>query len=244
MELYNHFPDAKWFILIDDDTYLFMENVHEYLSQFDHTMPYYLGNPNMFVGCDGVSEFGQGPLFAHGGSGIILSRGALEKMKPVASQCIQKYKDCFAGDVRLALCLRDVGVFVESTDRNHLEPPNDHHHFGSPCEKPLTFHHLTVSQIQKLYQAQESSRGLVRNQDIVPFFFDHQMLKDQDRKGDDYSNFDCAEPKECAERCEAEEQCVAYVHVQAKCFLKDRIPSTVDAPGAHTGVVIQHYKCE
>jgi hypothetical protein len=34
-------------------------------------------------------------MFAHGGTGIILSRGAVLKVLPILDTCIMKYKDCW-----------------------------------------------------------------------------------------------------------------------------------------------------
>jgi hypothetical protein len=68
MELFQHYPDVEWYFLIDDDTFLFLDNVDEYLPTLNFKKPYYLGSENIFVGCDGVTEFGNGPAFAHGGS--------------------------------------------------------------------------------------------------------------------------------------------------------------------------------
>jgi hypothetical protein len=57
--LYNQYPDAEWYIMIDDDTYVFFDNLYETLSKHDFNVPFYLGSPNVFLGCDGVTKFGQ-----------------------------------------------------------------------------------------------------------------------------------------------------------------------------------------
>ncbi|KAJ3099692.1 hypothetical protein HDU97_002861 [Phlyctochytrium planicorne] len=111
-ELYKMYPNADWYLMIDDDTYVFMDNVHTMLSKLDPSHPWYIGNANVFVGCDGVSKFGEGPLFAHGGSGIVMSKAAMKIMLADLQACIIKYKDCWAGDVRVALCLRDLDIFI------------------------------------------------------------------------------------------------------------------------------------
>ncbi|KAJ3298788.1 hypothetical protein HDU79_006831 [Rhizoclosmatium sp. JEL0117] len=108
--LYKTYPDMPWYLMIDDDAFVFMHSLSEYVKLFSHTKPYYIGNMNVFVGCDGVTEFGQGPAFAHGGSGILVSNAAMKKVLDGVDGCIVKYRDCFFGDVRVALCMRDVGV--------------------------------------------------------------------------------------------------------------------------------------
>eukprot|EP00835_Amoeboradix_gromovi_P006610 NODE_814_length_3983_cov_0.318229.p1 type:complete len:421 gc:universal NODE_814_length_3983_cov_0.318229:280-1542(+) len=152
------YPDSKWFIMLDDDTYLFKNNIIAHLKTLDHNTPYYLGAGNNFRGCDNVNRMGDGPLFAHGGSGIVLSKGALEKMMPVVDDCSMKYADCWAGDIRTALCLRDVGVFFNSgASRGDFHGnPVQKQQFSDPCQKPFTFHHLFPFQIQILYDLEVS----------------------------------------------------------------------------------------
>lgn len=110
-KLYNKFPNAEWYIMIDDDTYLLVENLMYNLAKYNHNDKIYLGNPTEFQGCDGIKKMGEGIKFAHGGSGIIISRGAMIEMMKVIDVCIVKYKGCWAGDIRTALCLRDVDIY-------------------------------------------------------------------------------------------------------------------------------------
>ena len=53
-ELYKRFPNAKWFIMVDDDTYLIKANLLTVLSKYDHNVPHYFGSATAFVGCDGI----------------------------------------------------------------------------------------------------------------------------------------------------------------------------------------------
>lgn len=99
--------------MLDDDTYMFMENLRLYLRDFNPDLPFYIGNPSVFKGCDGIRKFGDGPQFAHGGSGILLSRAAIKAMLNIVDECVVKYSDCYWGDVRTGLCLRDAGILCK-----------------------------------------------------------------------------------------------------------------------------------
>ncbi|KAJ1556537.1 hypothetical protein HK405_002599, partial [Cladochytrium tenue] len=96
-ELYRRFPSAAWYLMVDDDSYVSMANLVAGLSQRGdgRREAVYQGLPNVFRGCDGVREFGGGPQFAHGGSGIVLSRAAVERLLPYIDGCIVKYSDCW-----------------------------------------------------------------------------------------------------------------------------------------------------
>lgn len=63
------FPDAHWFLGVDDDTYVVWENVMEFLSLLDHTQEHYLGTPAVMVA--------NKVKFHHGGSIIVLSQAAM-----------------------------------------------------------------------------------------------------------------------------------------------------------------------
>ncbi|KAK3348435.1 hypothetical protein B0H65DRAFT_175646 [Neurospora tetraspora] len=62
---YSKFPNKKWYLLVDDDTYLVQPSLKPLLAHLG-SVPYYIGNA--------VGDFRI--RFAHGGSGIILSQGA------------------------------------------------------------------------------------------------------------------------------------------------------------------------
>jgi len=63
-------PQAKWFVFIELDTYLMWTNLLDYLSQFDAKASHYIGK-QMYIG---------DVLFAHGGTGFILSAPAMRKV--------------------------------------------------------------------------------------------------------------------------------------------------------------------
>ena len=79
----------------------------------------------------------------------------MQKFLPKVPSCIEKYKNCFAGDVRTALCLRDAGVLLTELPQNNFnrDPPNSKFTWpDQACALPLTFHHLWNHQIQNLHQ--------------------------------------------------------------------------------------------
>ena len=72
--------------------------------------------------------------------------------------CIIKYKPCWAGDVRTALCLRDARVHLENFPGFHKDPPNEKFSFSKPCDIPVTFHHLLPAHIQQLANLEKSKK--------------------------------------------------------------------------------------
>ncbi|KAJ3021813.1 hypothetical protein HKX48_007696 [Thoreauomyces humboldtii] len=252
-ELYRRFPDAEWYLMIDDDTYVFLDNLSDRLSMYDPDGKHYFGAKTQFVGCDGVRQWGAGPYFAHGGSGIVLSRGAAREMMDGMdgkNGCIEKYKTCWAGDIRTSLCLRDQGILLHSPTGFFSTPPNRDFWFPhEPCDRPLTFHHLLVKQIQELYSTERTianrvGKGSVTFGDIYwAWHPETEWQPDFDRKGGDYAASACPSPEACKDMCLDRKNCLAYVFDGSKCWLKDRIPGGIAGKGMTSGVLRERYIC-
>ncbi|KAJ3193379.1 hypothetical protein HK101_004933 [Irineochytrium annulatum] len=259
--LYTTYPDADWYVMIDDDTYLFMTNLDNFLKGKDPEEPFYTGNANVFVGCDGVRNFGEGPSFAHGGSGIVMSRGAMKKMMSGLEECVLKYKDCWAGDIRVALCLRDAGILLSGGPNFWGDPPNKDFQFpGDPCTEMQTFHHVVQNQIQKLYEV-EVLMSRIHRQLYSPYsnlvgtvtagdVYNHMFktsgpIKGMDRPGHDLENVKVTSPEDCEGRCKRNKGCTAWVlDPEMKCWLKDVAEEMTESPGMWTGTVAKDYKCK
>jgi hypothetical protein len=87
------FPKAKWFVKLDVDSYLLVENILHMLSKFNQEKPYYLGQ---------VLEFSEHQLsiFYQSGGGYVLSRPALKE----SLDCIVTIST--REDVDLGFCMK------------------------------------------------------------------------------------------------------------------------------------------
>lgn len=102
----------KWFVLIELDTYIVWDNLFRWLSHRDADQALYVGSPVWSK---------NRPVFAHGGSGIILSRGSLQILTsqgqkirvdgpPGSHQFGQDLREECCGDEVLAKVLKNYGV--------------------------------------------------------------------------------------------------------------------------------------
>ncbi|KAI8926120.1 hypothetical protein BC831DRAFT_458076 [Entophlyctis helioformis] len=248
-ELWTRFPNADWYIMLDDDTYFFFDNLKELLDKYDPNQPHYIGSHNMFIGCDGVKAWGEGPGFAHGGSGIVISRGAMAKMMSNLNECIVKYMGCWAGDIRVALCLRDHKIFMTDPSGFYRDPPNDDFWFTKDaCHKPISFHHLLVKQIQKLGDLDQRLRKEGKPLNMAAVYHDWHpsppaMASNTDRTGGDLRHFALPDAGACRKECLDDKQCTAYVFTGSECWLKNAIPNAKPKDGYTSGVVPQHFQC-
>jgi hypothetical protein len=126
------------------------------LASFDRTRPLLVGNSMVFD----AAACGRG-RFMHGGSGIALSSGAMRLFAPVVDACIVKHRECYAGDISLALCLRDLGVTFVHVPGFQSQSPADA--VATPlmplCGEPVTFHHVSPEIHELLYQLELAERA-------------------------------------------------------------------------------------
>eukprot|EP00055_Hartaetosiga_balthica_P005315 m.15405 g.15405 ORF g.15405 m.15405 type:complete len:611 (+) comp4469_c0_seq2:136-1968(+) len=103
----DHIREFDWFIRGDDDTFLLMDNVREYLEEFNPNEPHFFGR--LFETKKGTAA---GVKFYGGGSGTIVSKGALDKLV-IASKTdnyVFPRTKTFADDLELGVSMARVGV--------------------------------------------------------------------------------------------------------------------------------------
>lgn len=100
----QNWPRAKWYVYMEDDAYLFLPNIRKFLTGFDWREKHYLGS--YAAKSDAV--------FAHGGAGFVLSRGAWEESFGTNPSMVEDYHQYVAehccGDQVLGLALKDYGI--------------------------------------------------------------------------------------------------------------------------------------
>lgn len=158
------FPGKKWYMLLDDDTYIFLENFARYVTSRQlQNRPIYTGKVFYISRCGGFLRDGtyaknkSAPkgLFAHGGSGIVMNGDAMERLWPRIGNCILEYSSCWAGDMQVGLCMRKSGVPLlkhggRSSYEKHFIPfwpskaLSDRRYIGRwrSLERPVTFHKI------------------------------------------------------------------------------------------------------
>jgi len=104
---YRKLPRRKWYMMIDDDTYLIKPSMRALLGHLDPSEIMYVGNA--------IGDF-KG-RFAHGGSAILLSRAAMEQLfersRPVVEQAyVQSWTETW-GDRLVATTLMKIGIYLD-----------------------------------------------------------------------------------------------------------------------------------
>lgn len=165
-DAYARSPDSDWYVLMDDDSYIMTANLADFLKKYDPEEPLYYGSPAVLLD----PQF-DGTYFNHGGSGVVVSRGAMKRLfGPQANMSAQALIDKYSrlalnvccGDAVFALALaHEAGV---NTTLNPEEYPWEGGRFqGSSiadfkvipehwCLPISSWHHLTPTDIETLWQ--------------------------------------------------------------------------------------------
>ncbi|KAK9158865.1 hypothetical protein Scep_005439 [Stephania cephalantha] len=98
--------DARWFVMGDDDTVFFEENLVDVLSKYDHNQMVYVGGNSESVEQDVIHSYGM----AYGGGGFAISYPLAKELVPVLDGCINRYHYFYGSDERVGACVAEIGV--------------------------------------------------------------------------------------------------------------------------------------
>lgn len=157
-------PQSDWFVFMDADSYMLMDNLMDLLDSMNPEQPIYYGARNVINGQKSNGEKYEFP-FAHGGSGVIISRNALELTVGEHPEYVEEYErktaEYCCGDVMVALMFKEkLNLEVMSDQRS---PRSGIRVQGEPfysvkvrpdkwCTPIVTFHHMTPHDIEILYE--------------------------------------------------------------------------------------------
>ncbi|XP_006365158.1 uncharacterized protein [Solanum tuberosum] len=98
--------DVRWFVMGDDDTVFFVENVVRVLSKYDHNQYYYIGSSSE----SHVQNIFFSYSMAYGGGGFAISYPLAKELEKMQDRCIQRYPGLYGSDDRIQACMAELGV--------------------------------------------------------------------------------------------------------------------------------------
>eukprot|EP00177_Eucheuma_denticulatum_P005569 GFKZ01010120.1.p2 GENE.GFKZ01010120.1~~GFKZ01010120.1.p2 ORF type:complete len:320 (-),score=49.59 GFKZ01010120.1:1581-2540(-) len=194
------FPGKRWYVLVDDDTYVFLENFARFLRREGgrEGEPVYTGKVFYISKCGGFAKDGtlaanrsaEKGMFAHGGSGIVVNGVAMERVYPRIGECIREYSSCWAGDMQVGLCLRKTQVLVrkrggKSGYERHFIPfgpskaLSDRRYVSrwKSLEEPVTFHKIDEEEEQLVSEFEKAApEGVVRYSELREYLIGHGVV--------------------------------------------------------------------
>ncbi|KAL5709489.1 hypothetical protein ACHQM5_020173 [Ranunculus cassubicifolius] len=133
--------NVRWFVLGDDDTVFFKENLVDVLSRYDHNQMYYIGGNSESVEQDVIHSYG----LAYGGGGIALSFPLVEQLVKILDKCIERYPELYGSDERIRACVAEIGVPVtRETGFHQVDIRGDPYGLlaAHPVAPLVSLHHL------------------------------------------------------------------------------------------------------
>ncbi|KAJ5423450.1 hypothetical protein N7491_008666 [Penicillium cf. griseofulvum] len=237
-------PDAKWFVFLEADTYPIWPNLLGWLAHFNHE--------DML-------------LFAHGGSGFVLSHAAIHAVADFHKLHIDEWDGItdqeWAGDCVLGRALSAAGIeltwsWPQVTTQSVWEQDMLHAAFDKNpwCFAPSTFHHMTPADVDRFWEFEQqwfadTNSNVLTYSDIFrnlirPTLASHLDNWDNSASaGDDREDY--KGPKTptsfaaCADYCAADPQCIQYrLTADLRCTTSDAVLRGKPEPGTQSGTML------
>lgn len=171
-EAWRRFPGRRWYVMVEADTFLFWDEMVKWLGGLDSGRQLMMGHAS-FCDYDGKST-----MFAHGGSGIVLSYGLVKASFGKDADFEHSHDSLIQasafGDALLSKSLYDTpGVNLkelspEGEERFNSDPPRVLKFVKvNWCKPILTFHHITPTDATHLYDFQRRIQPLLPPNDTI-----------------------------------------------------------------------------
>ena len=99
-------PSVRWFVMGDDDTVYYTDNLVSVLSRYDHNQMWYIGGNSESVEQDAMHSYDM----AFGGGGFALSYPLAERLVSILDGCLDRYYYFYGSDQRIWACISEIGV--------------------------------------------------------------------------------------------------------------------------------------
>ncbi|KAG9397541.1 T-complex protein 10 C-terminus [Carpediemonas membranifera] len=159
LDLYEREPDADWYVMVDDDCVLFIDNLMNLLSDLDPHQPMYIGGAS-----ENTIAVGRHGWMAFGGGGAVLSKAAMQRLSQLGPMdCMLDHLDVFGGDEKLSMCVFDARVpFTPVAGFHQMDIKGDASGFieGVVSQSiPISMHHFGA--LDQMYPHMSNSEAAV-----------------------------------------------------------------------------------
>lgn len=134
-------PSVDWFVLGDDDTLFFAENLVKVLSKYDPRKMHYIGTNSEDTRQSERHHYG----LAFGGGGLAISYPLAKALSDFLDDCMERYAWLYGSDERVKACVSELGVPMTKEPGFHqLDIRGDISGFlaAHPVSPVVSLHHL------------------------------------------------------------------------------------------------------
>ncbi|KAJ3322820.1 hypothetical protein HDV06_002681 [Boothiomyces sp. JEL0866] len=252
--LYQHFPKAEWFISINDDTYVFVENTREMLKQFNSNKPLVLLN---FDVVDVTANSHYTKVESLSIPTTVMSRAAIELIYAYDFASCLNESNTPHEETALSKCFAQAGLqIVRQRGLHRSEPSHDFAWPKNPCELPWSISKLTENDFQRIYSNNPSTgvnrMGQTFRWDILNTYADLLHItyntdvatRGLDRHAGTTSIINHAiSGNECMKLCKKDKNCLSWTFLDLQCYTSNGIGAAIEADKAISGIIPSRYIC-
>ena len=150
-------PNVRWFVMGDDDTVFFTENLVTVLGKYDYNQLYYIGESSESVEQDLMHSYDM----AFGGGGFAISYALAARLAQIMDSCLHRYFYFYGSDQRVWACVNELGVTL-TRERGFHQLDIHGNPYGLLAAHPMaplvSLHHL--DQLNSLFPDQTQIHSL------------------------------------------------------------------------------------
>lgn len=238
-------PGAKWYIFTDADTFISWSNLLQWVEQLDHDKPIFAGSGATMAAAMRAGTDWPAQVFAHGGSGYLLSAPAMEagaKLYAEKQEELDRFVlDHWYGDVALATVLEqhlDIKVssafpMIQGGDPTVMDFSEIGNDKKLWCFPAISYHHLAPTTMREIWEFEQhwiSRQALPREPLRHGDVFKHWVLPklassddsspvrmDWDNHAEDVTDVEVGDMAACHVICKFDVTCMQYSYGDGVC---------------------------
>lgn len=150
------YPDKKWYVFVETDTYLVWSNLLQWIAVLDHERPIYAGLQMQIAD----------QIFAHGGSGFVVSNHAMRLVTDLFARDTTWWEDFtdghWAGDCVLGKAFEQAGSpllwswpLIQGDKPEILDFWKQKGDIQGWCYPAVTYHHLSADEVENMWRFEQ-----------------------------------------------------------------------------------------
>jgi len=156
--------ESDWYFFCDDDTFVNVLNLSNFLLDFDSNESFYIGKKLLLTEkcLDSEGNYTGFPVnslrgdratlplnYASGGAGFVLSKRSFLKLKEYLTNC-KDIPYSYNTDVTMGFWIRNCGIEISDNNYFNTHTPIDHKHDKDQIRKSFTYHYLSDKEMRYL----------------------------------------------------------------------------------------------
>lgn len=223
----QEYPNAKWYIFMEADTYVLWSNMLSLLARYDHRQPVYLGASNFF----GSAEY------AHGGSGYVLSsttaHAAAQWIDSNPEKATELVHDNCCGDFVMGLLLKnevETGLTMAWPSIQGETPATQDYTERHWCVPITSLHHMLPEDVRRMSEFEQGMLGRsskpILHRDVFGYFVRPKLearkegwdnLSEKEESLSERGDAASESFEACQDLCERFDECLQFSWKQGEC---------------------------